>query len=242
MNQVKQVDHLENLENLLRDGRLARAEEQRKFGSALTDATRSLQQAAVRFEGLARMSGAACEARPALNSEERSRLAAMCNDLRRAGQQIASAARDGSEEHLREVRHLVKDVEATTTRIEDALSSAWQRRADREFSRADALAGLLQKVPETQHLGHQLKAVAQKGLQWKKQFPPDAPGLAEFQSLITRTQALLEELATSGADDDVVDFLQATVEGRARLNDCSQRTRSWLQERGALGLFRVTLG
>lgn len=142
---------------------------------------------------------------------------------------------------------LARDLPQVTGWVEELkrfASSAWARRVDSEFEPARKLGHVLKEIAETPDLRYAAERMTEsgaKGLRCRDALPITPEQQDRFQSLLKERVEAYELLQATGAEPEVVAFLQAVAEDRGTLAHLTQAVFDWLHRGGAGPRFKIGL-
>jgi len=229
-------DRLEALEKLA--SRLPEAMRERDAGDALRAANDAVGSAETDISALERVAGITALVRETIEAEDRSRLERDLRQLAQAGRTIAAAV---NAETLEPAMEKLLSLHRGVPFVERTLTHAWAARVERIFASSGGLGRVLEEIPETQKIGKQMRDIHQAATSLKHRRDDAAKLAGEFDGLEARLQSLRADLTKVGAGSEAIDFLLAVSEGRATLSLLTDDVRSWLSDRDALPLFKVSL-
>jgi len=156
----------------------------------------------------------------------------------------ANSSRAESREDLESITREVPALKERMREIERFLLAAWQQRTQDEFAAAESLGSVLKEISDGETLrliGEMMLHASKQGIACSKVLPVSLGSREQFNKAIEERDAAYALLTDSGADAEVVNFLNAVAKEKASLSDVTPAVFTWLQERKATQRFRVNL-
>jgi hypothetical protein len=232
-------DALLYLERIIEDGSLNRSIELQRHGQALDDALQSVDKVMSKVQALEHLAQVTEGLGGMFDAASSTKVVETATELKGVGDKVAKAA--GRTDALKNLNYDLHQAGSAIDRLEELFKSAWQVQVEREFGNFAKLERLVRKCLPESDLADRIKEISSKGLQLKNPFPPGESQLAQRPILKLERDTILQELADSGAGEDLVTFLFVLSEGAATLEALKPDLIRWLSERHLLGLFEVTL-
>jgi hypothetical protein len=231
------MDALSTLEALT--GSIEEAKATRNLGSSINAAVQAATQAKLTLDKLGSMSAFVVLVAPTLNGDETQSLGVTLKDLRRIGSAlVASNDVAALQEATRLLSH---DLGRDITGIQSTLSAGWKRLVEREFGVTGRLGRVLSQLPETKALGNKMISLYQKAASLAANLESAQKQEKELTQLQKARDEANESLKQLGTGEDVVAFLLAVANQSATVGKLTANVRTWLAERQALELFKISL-
>lgn len=231
------MDPLSTLASL--SGAIEEAKATRKLGFSISAAIQAATQAQPALERLRHMNGFVALTAPTLSSDERQALKAHLRTLRATGMAIAESNDAVAVQEV--TRLLTQDLARDTSSIQAALSAGWKRLIEREFGVTGRLGRVLNQLPETKVLGSKMILLHQKAEALSNSLETAQRLKKEFTQLQKAKDEANASLKQLGTGVDVIAFLLAVANQQATVGNLTPQVRSWLTERQALDLFKISL-
>ena len=236
MTEATDQDRLERLESL--SDKIQDAKDRHRWGDALDAAVHavdSVDGAISRLEKLAGFTTLVCGF---LDQLDWQRCHVLLNEVRGLGQYLSQVSDTAT---LQEGTTKVSQLSSQVDQAEAIIHRGWNVKIDQAFAATGELGGVLREVPETQQLGGEMEAILVQVEQLKLSLENAEQSAAQFETLSARRDRTMDSLTNLGAGKDVVDFLSAVATQSATLSTVTAEVRAWLDERNALGRFKVGL-
>lgn len=227
---------LDRLESL--SGQIQGAKDRHQLGDALDAAIQIVDEAEGVIARLEQLAGFTRLVNGFLDQSDQQQCLVLLSNVRALGRHLSEVSNTATlQDGTTKVSHLPSQVE----QVDAIINRGWKAKIDQAFAATGELGGVLREIPETRQLGSEMEGIALQAGQLKTNLEDAEGRIARFEALVAERDRTRDSLTSLGAGKDVVDFLSAVASQSATLATVTAEVRNWLDERNALGRFKVGL-
>lgn len=230
-------DALLELETLLEQGDMARADERARFGNDLDAAQQTLQDVRPHVTSILALAEATLRVLPMLTLDQRAQVQTIAHDLTERGAILAKAQ---TSSELQLIPHRLKGLDKLGERLHVLMSQAWEARLAAEFDHALQLLGVLEACQVAPEPRGQLQTLKKQVQALRYATIPTDQDLENLGAACQQREKALQALESAGLDDDILTVLQKVVRKEASLSDLTPEVLKWLIDSGAAERIRLT--
>lgn len=236
MAEVTNQDPLERLESL--SEQIQNAKDRHRLGDALDAAVQAVEGAEGTILHLEQLAGFTGLVKGFLDQSDRQQSLLLLTRVRTLGQHLSQVSDTAT---LQAGTAEVSQLSSQVGQADAIIRRGWKTKIDQAFAATGELAAVLREIPETRQLGSEMEAIGIQVAQLKPLLEDAEETAARFEALAAERDRANDSLTKLGAGKEVVDFLSAVATQSATLVTVTAEVRNWLDERNALGRFKVGL-
>lgn len=236
MAQASNQDPLGRLESL--SGQIQGAKDRHRLGDALDAAVQAVDGAESAIERLEELVGFTRLIRGFLDQSDREQCFVLLNRVRTLGQHLFQVFDTAT---LQDGKAGISQLATQVEQFDRIINRGWKTKINNAFAATGQLGGVLREISETRQLGLEMEEIVLHADQLEAGLVDAEESGTRFEELAIKRDRSREKLTNLGAGKEVVDFLSAVANQSATLVAVTTQVRTWLDERNALGRFKVEL-